>query len=127
MAERLSADPDCHVCVVEAGPAPSDPRVATQISDGLRRPIGTASGVVRQYRSASTEHSPRPAEIICGSIVGGSGTVNGAISAAGCPVTATVVGPLSYRRRLGQASAGCPISTDPTLTRRCGPGWVPCH
>jgi choline dehydrogenase len=48
LAERLSADPDRRVTVVEAGPGMSDPRVLTQISDGLRLPIGAASSVVRR-------------------------------------------------------------------------------
>lgn len=39
---------------------PSDPRVAAQIGDGLRLPIGAASGVVRHYRSALTEPRPAP-------------------------------------------------------------------
>ena len=50
LAERLSADPDCRVVVVESGPGPSDPRVMAQMSDGLRLPIGDASSVVRRYR-----------------------------------------------------------------------------
>ncbi|MEE6170243.1 MULTISPECIES: mycofactocin dehydrogenase MftG [unclassified Mycolicibacterium] len=85
LAERLSSDPDCRVCVVEAGPAPSDPRVAAQITDGLRLPIGAASGVVRHYRSTLTEHPPRHTEIIRGSVVGGSGAVNGGYFCRGLP------------------------------------------
>ncbi|ART71979.1 mycofactocin system GMC family oxidoreductase MftG [Mycobacterium dioxanotrophicus] len=85
LAERLSADPSCRVCVVEAGPAPSDPRVAAQITDGLRLPIGTASGVVRHYRSTLTERPPRHTEIIRGSVVGGSGAVNGGYFCRGLP------------------------------------------
>lgn len=85
LAERLSADPTCQVTVVEAGPAPSDPRVAAQISDGLRLPIGAASSVVRHYPSTLTEHPPRRTEIIRGSVVGGSGAVNGGYFCRGLP------------------------------------------
>ncbi|AKS35742.1 mycofactocin system GMC family oxidoreductase MftG [Mycolicibacterium goodii] len=85
LAERLSADPSCQVMVVEAGPAPSDPRVAAQITDGLRLPIGAASSVVRHYPSTLTEHPPRHTEIIRGSVVGGSGAVNGGYFCRGLP------------------------------------------
>ncbi|MBU8815803.1 mycofactocin dehydrogenase MftG [Mycolicibacterium goodii] len=85
LAERLSADPACRVTVVEAGPAPSDPRVAAQITDGLRLPIGAASSVVRHFPSTLTEHPPRHTEIIRGSVVGGSGAVNGGYFCRGLP------------------------------------------
>ncbi|MGA5541156.1 mycofactocin system GMC family oxidoreductase MftG [Mycobacterium sp. NPDC051198] len=85
LAERLSVDPSCHVTVVEAGPAPSDPRVAAQITDALRLPIGAASSVVRHYVSVLTEHPPRHTEIIRGSVVGGSGAVNGGYFCRGLP------------------------------------------
>jgi predicted dehydrogenase (TIGR03970 family) len=85
LAERLSVDPSCHVTVVEAGPEPSDPRVAAQITDALRLPIGAASSVVRHYASVLTEHPPRHAEIIRGSVVGGSGAVNGGYFCRGLP------------------------------------------
>jgi choline dehydrogenase len=77
LAERLSADQWCRVTVVEAGPGPSDPRVRTQISDGLRLPIGTASSVVRRYPTTLTDDPLRHAQIMRGSVVGGSGAVNG--------------------------------------------------
>ncbi|OBB28642.1 glucose-methanol-choline oxidoreductase [Mycolicibacterium peregrinum] len=85
LAERLSVDPSCHVTVVEAGPEPSDPRVAAQITDALRLPIGAASSVVRHYASVLTEHPPRHAQIIRGSVVGGSGAVNGGYFCRGLP------------------------------------------
>lgn len=85
LAERLSSDPGCHVTVVEAGPAPSDPRVEAQITDGLRLPIGAASSVVRHYASVLTENPPRHTEIIRGSVVGGSGAVNGGYFCRGLP------------------------------------------
>ncbi|MUM25249.1 mycofactocin system GMC family oxidoreductase MftG [Mycolicibacterium sp. CBMA 295] len=85
LAERLSGDAGCNVTVVEAGPAPSDPRVAAQISDGLRLPIGAASSVVRHYPSVLTERPPRHTELIRGSVVGGSGAVNGGYFCRGLP------------------------------------------
>lgn len=89
LAERLSADPSCQVTVVEAGPAPSDPRVAAQITDGVRLPIGAASSVVRHYGATLTEDPPRRTEIIRGSVVGGSGAVNGGYFCRGLPTDFT--------------------------------------
>ncbi|WP_193046228.1 mycofactocin dehydrogenase MftG [Mycolicibacterium baixiangningiae] len=85
LAERLSADPRCRVTVVEAGPAPSDPRVAQQINDGLRLPIGTASSVVRHYLTTLTDAPPRRMQITRGAVVGGSGAVNGGYFCRGLP------------------------------------------
>lgn len=85
LAERLSVDPSCQVTVVEAGPAPSDPRVAAQITDALRLPIGAASSVVRHYASVLTDNPPRHTQIIRGSVVGGSGAVNGGYFCRGLP------------------------------------------
>jgi len=77
LAERLSADPNCQVTVVEAGPGPSDPEVMAQISDGLRLPIGDASSVVRRYETSLTTDPERTTVIMRGAVVGGSGAVNG--------------------------------------------------
>ncbi|ANI38330.1 mycofactocin dehydrogenase MftG [Mycolicibacterium vaccae] len=77
LAERISAVDGCHVTVVEAGPGPFDPRVGTQITDGLRLPIGSASSVVRRYRTTLTDDPRRHAEIMRGAVVGGSGAING--------------------------------------------------
>jgi choline dehydrogenase len=85
LAERLSADPACDVTVVEAGPDPSDPRVLTQISDGLRLPIGAASSVVRRYPTTLTVDPPRHAQLMRGAVVGGSGAVNGGYFCRGLP------------------------------------------
>ena len=85
LAERLSADPQCRVTIVEAGPGPSDPRVRTQISDGLRLPIGTASSVVRRYPTTLTADPKRQAQIMRGAVVGGSGAVNGGYFCRGLP------------------------------------------
>jgi predicted dehydrogenase (TIGR03970 family) len=85
LAERLSADDRCRVTVVEAGPGPTDPRVRAQISNGLRLPIGAASSVVRHYATTLTDHPPRPASIMRGAVVGGSGAVNGGYFCRGLP------------------------------------------
>ena len=85
LAERLSTDPRCRVTVVEAGPAPSDPQVLAQISDGLRLPIGTASSVVRRYPTTLTDEPRRQAQIMRGAVVGGSGAVNGGYFCRGLP------------------------------------------
>ena len=85
LAERLSADDRCRVTVVEAGPGPSDPRVAGQIADALRLPIGTASSVVRRYPTTLTDNPERHAQIMRGCVVGGSGAVNGGYFCRGLP------------------------------------------
>jgi len=59
LAERLSADARCDVTVVEAGPAPSDPKVSAQITDAVRMPIGTASSVVRHFATTLTDQPVR--------------------------------------------------------------------
>lgn len=71
--------------IVEAGPAPSDPRVRTQISDGLRLPIGDASSVVRRFPTTLTDDPKRAAQIMRGAVVGGSGAVNGGYFCRGLP------------------------------------------
>lgn len=85
LAERLSADPACQVTVVEAGPGPSDPVALSEISNGLRLPIGTASSVVRRYPTTLTENPERHAQIMRGAVVGGSGAVNGGYFCRGLP------------------------------------------
>ncbi|BBZ18475.1 mycofactocin dehydrogenase MftG [Mycolicibacterium gadium] len=85
LAERLSADSSCRVTVIEAGPAPSDPSVLTQITDGLRLPIGAASSVVRRYPTTLTDDPERHAQIMRGAVVGGSGAVNGGYFCRGLP------------------------------------------
>jgi predicted dehydrogenase (TIGR03970 family) len=77
LAERISADPSCGVTIVEAGPAPSDPKVSDQITDALRLPIGAASSVVRHFATTLTDQPTRTGHIMRGAVVGGSGAVNG--------------------------------------------------
>jgi choline dehydrogenase len=71
LAERLSADPNCRVRIVEAGPADTSDR-------GWVLPIGPGSALALHYRTTLTEHPARPADIVRGRVVGGSGAVNGA-------------------------------------------------
>jgi len=75
LAERLSADPACHVTVVEAGLGPADPGVRTLTANGLQLPIGAASPLVRRYRTLLTADDG--SDIVRGVTVGGSGAVNG--------------------------------------------------
>lgn len=63
--------------IVEAGPAPSDPKVSAQITDAVRMPIGAASSVVRHFTTTLTDHPARTGHIMRGAVVGGSGAVNG--------------------------------------------------
>ncbi|BBX18557.1 mycofactocin system GMC family oxidoreductase MftG [Mycolicibacterium duvalii] len=77
LAERLSADERCTVTVVEWGPSATDARVADQIADGLRLPIGPASSVVHRYPTVLTDDPRRTAQLMRGAVVGGSGAVNG--------------------------------------------------
>lgn len=71
--------------MVESGPAASDPRVSTQIRDGLRLPIGVASSVVRRYETTLTDEPRRTATLVRGAVVGGSGAVNGGYFCRGLP------------------------------------------
>lgn len=57
----------------------------TQISDGLRLPIGDASSVVRRYPTTLTDEPRRLAQIMRGAAVGGSGAVNGGYFCRGFP------------------------------------------
>ena len=75
LAERLSANPDCRVTVLEAGPGREDPAIRALTDDGMVLPIGPDSPVVCRYRTALT--ATQSTEIVRGSVVGGSGAVNG--------------------------------------------------
>lgn len=77
VAERISRIDACRVTVLEAGPAPSDPKVVAQITDAVRMPIGAASSVVRHYATTLTTNPTRVGHIMRGAVVGGSGAVNG--------------------------------------------------
>ena len=77
LAERLSADPDRRVTVVEAGPGTADPVVRALIGNALSLPIGPDSPVARRYLTRLTEDPLRMADIVRGETLGGSGAVNG--------------------------------------------------
>lgn len=57
----------------------------SQITDGLRLPIGAASSVVRRYPTTLTDDPKRQAQIMRGAVVGGSGAVNGGYFCRGLP------------------------------------------
>ena len=75
LAERLSADPGCRVTVLEAGSGRTDPAIRALTDDAVALPIGSDSPVVRHYRAALT--ATQTADIVRGSVLGGSGAVNG--------------------------------------------------
>ena len=86
VAERLSADTDRRVIVVEAGPGMGDPAVRALTCDGLSLPIGPDSPVVRRYVTTLTADPQRPAQIVRGACVGGSGSVNGGYFCRALPI-----------------------------------------
>ncbi len=140
LAERLSANPNCRVVVLEAGPGLDDPAVRTLTEDGLRLPIGPESPVIRRWRTQLTDHPPRTAELVRGSCLGGSGAVNGGYFCRALPQDFT--GPTvpdwswddvveQYRaveERIGVAPATefCSETEDfVTAARAAGYRWIP--
>ncbi|MBV8293034.1 MAG: mycofactocin system GMC family oxidoreductase MftG, partial [Mycobacterium sp.] len=85
VANRLSADPNCSVTVLEAGAGVGDPTVRAQIANGLQLPIGAASPLAHRYVTTLTEQWVRRAHIVRGAVVGGSGAVNGGYFCRGLP------------------------------------------
>lgn len=85
LAEQLSADPQCRVRVIEAGPGPSDPGVAELTTNGLQLPIGSASSLVARFAATITASPQRTVPIVRGATVGGSGAVNGGYFCRGLP------------------------------------------
>ncbi len=75
LAERLSADPGRRVTVLDSGPSRSTPAIRALTDDATVLPIGPGSPVVRHYRTALT--AAHDSQIVRGSVVGGSGAVNG--------------------------------------------------
>lgn len=83
IAERLSADTDRTVTVLEAGVGLVDPGLRAQLSDGLRLPIGPGSRLVRRYATELTRSSQFG--IVRGATLGGSGAINGGYFCRGLP------------------------------------------
>jgi hypothetical protein len=77
LAERLSADPNCQVTVLEAGPGFDDLVVRDLTADATVLPIGPGSPVARRFSTTLTDHPTRVADIVRGACVGGSGAING--------------------------------------------------
>lgn len=77
LAERLSADPDRRVTVIEAGPARIAPAVHALTDDATILPIGPRSPVVERFGTQLTDDDTHPAQIVRGACLGGSGAVNG--------------------------------------------------
>ena len=63
------------MAVIEAGPDRSDPVIRSLTDDAAVLPIGPDSPVARRYRSALT--GTESADVVRGSVLGGSGAVNG--------------------------------------------------
>jgi len=77
LAERLSADPARQVTVLEAGPDTRDPAIRALTDPAAVLPIEPGSPVARHYPTALTGDPARPAQIVRGCCLGGSGAVNG--------------------------------------------------
>ncbi|RAU92628.1 mycofactocin system GMC family oxidoreductase MftG [Mycobacterium colombiense] len=85
VAERLSADPQCFVNVLEAGPALDDPGLLALTANGLQLPIGVGSPLVRRYQTRLTDEPARQHPLVRGATVGGSGAINGGYFCRGLP------------------------------------------
>jgi predicted dehydrogenase (TIGR03970 family) len=85
VAERLSADPDCAVTVLEAGPGLTDPELLALTANGLQLPIGVGSPLARRYLTTLTDRHALTLPIVRGSTVGGSGAINGGYFCRGLP------------------------------------------
>ncbi|MBV8786309.1 MAG: mycofactocin system GMC family oxidoreductase MftG [Mycobacterium sp.] len=85
VAERLSADPERSVTVLEAGPALEDAGLLARTANGLQLPIGVGSPLVRRYQTLLTDQPPRQQPIVRGATVGGSGAINGGYFCRGLP------------------------------------------
>ena len=85
LAERLSADANCRVTVVEAGPGVSESGVAALIADGSVLPIGSGSPLVQRYQADLTANPHRRTQIVRAKVVGGGGAVNGGYFCFGLP------------------------------------------
>ena len=64
VAERLSADAERTVTVLEAGPALEDAALLAQTANGLQLPIGAGSPLVQRYQTLLTDRPPRQQPIV---------------------------------------------------------------
>lgn len=85
VAARLSADPNCVVTVLEAGPGLADAELLELTTNGLRLPIGAGSRLVQRYQTQLTDRPVRRVPIVRGATVGGCGAVNGGYFCRGLP------------------------------------------
>jgi predicted dehydrogenase (TIGR03970 family) len=85
IAEQLSQDSNCVVTLLEAGVDLEDPALLALAADGFQLPIGTASPLVRRYRTELTGQAGGSMTIVRGATVGGSGAVNGGYFCRGLP------------------------------------------
>jgi predicted dehydrogenase (TIGR03970 family) len=85
VAARLSADPNCAVTVLEAGPGLGDAGLLAATTNGLQLPIGAGSPLVQRYQTRLTDRPVRQFPIVRGATVGGSGAVNGGYFCRGLP------------------------------------------
>ncbi|GKT28168.1 Glucose-methanol-choline oxidoreductase like protein, partial [Aduncisulcus paluster] len=82
LAGRLSEDPSFRVALLEAGPASSADEDG--VRDGYRLPIGPDSQIATYYWATLTSTGDQ-AELVRGSVVGGSGAINGGYFVRGRP------------------------------------------
>ncbi|RIR82710.1 mycofactocin system GMC family oxidoreductase MftG, partial [Mycobacteroides abscessus] len=82
LAGRLSEDPSFRVVLVEAGPASSADEAG--VRNGYRLPIGPGSQIATYYWATLTSTGDQ-AELVRGSVVGGSGAINGGYFVRGRP------------------------------------------
>ena len=85
LAERLSADSQCSVLVLDAGPGFEDPAMRGLTADALTLPIGAGSPVAHWYDTTLTDDPRRPGRIVRGVCLGGSGAINGGYFCPGLP------------------------------------------
>ncbi|GFG73126.1 dehydrogenase [Mycobacterium botniense] len=71
--------------VLEAGPGLTEADLLARTTNGLQLPVGAASPLVWRYQTELTERPARPATIVRGATLGGSGAVNGGYFCRGLP------------------------------------------
>ncbi len=71
--------------VVEAGAAVTDPSVRAMVAEGSILPVGADSPLVRRFETVLTDRPRRATHLVRGTVVGGSGAVNGGYFCRGLP------------------------------------------